>query len=160
MPTINFNGKTYNNLEDMHANERQAFEQMSQMFVDKNGNGIPDFLEGDLAKNIIAASSSTFVYNGKTYNSLDEMPEDIRNKVHTAFDMMSGMGLVSKTAFSNMPFKPEQPAPSKPFIAPSNSSSAIEEEQGSNIFPYILGAIVLCFALVVLAFGISYFLNR
>lgn len=160
MSTIIFNGKTYNRLEDMPANERQAFEQMSQMFIDKNGNGIPDFLEGDLAKNIITASSSTFVYNGQTYNSLAEMPEDIRNKVHTAFDMMSGMGLVSKTAFSNIPFTQEQPTPSKPFIAPGTSAPAIEEDQGSNIFPYILGAIVLCFALVVLALGISYFLNR
>lgn len=153
--SIIFNGKTYNNLEDMPANERQAFEQMSQMFVDKNGNGIPDFLEGDLAKNIITASSSTFVYNGKTYNNLNEMPEDIRNKVHMAFDMMSGMGMVSKTAFVQ-----EKSTASKSFIAPGNSSSVIEEDQGSNVFPYILGAIVLCFALVVLAFGITYLLNR
>ena len=153
--SIIFNGKTYNNLEDMPANERQAFEQMSQMFVDKNGNGIPDFLEGDLAQNIITASSSTFVYNGKTYNNLNEMPEDIRNKVHTAFDMMSGMGMVSKTAFVQ-----EKNTTSKPFIAPGNSASVIEEEQGSNIFSYILGAIVLCFALAVVAFGITYLLNR
>lgn len=153
--SITFNGKTYNTLADMPANERQAFEQMSQMFVDKNGNGIPDFIEGDLARNVITATSSSFVYNGKTYNNLAEMPEDIQNKIHTAFDMMSGMGMVSKTNFVQ-----EKNTTSKPFIAPGNSASVIEEEQGSSSFSYILGAIVLCFALAVVAFGITYLLNR
>ena len=47
---IIFNGKTYNSLEEMPANERQAFEQMQQIFVDANGNGIPDFMEGDISR--------------------------------------------------------------------------------------------------------------
>ncbi len=50
MATIIFNGKTYNSLEEMPANERQTYEQIANMLVDKNGNGIPDFLEGDLVQ--------------------------------------------------------------------------------------------------------------
>ena len=52
---IMFNGKTYNSLEEMPANERMAYEQMQKIFVDANGNGIPDFLEGDIAKNVMTA---------------------------------------------------------------------------------------------------------
>ena len=55
---ILFNGKTYNSLEEMPAKERQAYEQIRKIFVDANGNGIPDFLEGDIVKNVITAFTS------------------------------------------------------------------------------------------------------
>jgi len=39
---IIFNNKTYNSLEEMPANEREAYESMFKIFKDENGNGIPD----------------------------------------------------------------------------------------------------------------------
>lgn len=165
MPTIIFNGKTYNSLEDMPADERQAFEQMSQIFVDKNGNGIPDFLEGDVAQNVVTAYSGSFNVNGTSYNTMDDLPEDMRAKVRSAFDMMSKMGLVNGAAsavisqVNGVQMQQKQPDVSKPFPAPQ-TSSVIEEERGANIFPLAIGGIVLCFFLVVAAFAVFYFMNR
>ena len=164
MSTIIFNGKTYNSIEDMPAGERQAFEQMSQLFVDKNGNGIPDFLEGDVAMNVMTASSGSYVINGQTYSNVDEMPEEMRNKVKSAFDMMTKMGLVSKSTFTQMTsltgnVKQDQAPASKPFLA-SQPSSAIEEDNGKSTFLWVLGGIVLCFALVTAAIAVFYFMGR
>src|SRR5512147_596328 len=96
MATIIFNGKTYNDINDMPADERQVFEQMSQMFVDKNGNGIPDFLEGDIVKNVITARSTqaNINVNGRTYNSFNELPPEMRQHVDGAFKMLSKMGFL------------------------------------------------------------------
>ena len=164
MSTIIFNGKTYNRIEDMPAGERQAFEQMSQMFVDKNGNGIPDFLEGDIAMNVMTASSGSFTMNGQTYSNVDEMPEEMRNKVKSAFDMMAKMGLVSKSTFTQMTnltgnIQQDQAPVSKPFLT-SQPSSAIEEENGKSTFLWVLGGIVLCFALVTVTIAVFYFMGR
>ena len=42
MPTIHFNGKTYNDLTEMPAIERQAYEQLMSIFKDEDQDGVPD----------------------------------------------------------------------------------------------------------------------
>ncbi|RIK48355.1 MAG: hypothetical protein DCC59_15295, partial [Chloroflexi bacterium] len=83
MPSVIFNGKTYNSIEDMPADERKAYEQVSQILVDKNGNGIPDLLEGDMAQNVLAAHSTGMhvTVNGKVYRTLEDLPPDLRQSV-------------------------------------------------------------------------------
>jgi hypothetical protein len=95
---IMFNGKTYNSLDEMPANERQAYEQMQKIFVDADGNGIPDFLEGDVAKKVITAFSSVVNYDGKVYNSLDELPPETRQKVQEAFAKLKETGIINPNA--------------------------------------------------------------
>lgn len=97
---IIFNGKSYGKPEDMSANERAAYEQMQQIFVDANGNGIPDFLEGDVAKNVITAFTSNVNFNGQVYNSLDELPEPARQKVQDAFGKLKQFGIVNAGNFT------------------------------------------------------------
>lgn len=156
MPTIIFNGKTYNDINDMPADERQAYDQMSSIFLDKDGNGIPDFMEGNIAMNVMNASTSGFVVNGKTYASLDDMPEDTRNKMRSAFDALANAGLVSKSTFVQM-----SEAKSAPTSQPTpQTSSVIEEERGGNTFTLILGGMVLCFALAAVAMAVFYLMNR
>jgi hypothetical protein len=156
MPTIIFNGKTYNDINDMPAGERQAYDQMSSIFLDKDGNGIPDFMEGNIAMNIMNASASGFVVNGKTYANLDDMPEDMRSKMHSAFDALANAGLVSKSTFVQM-----SEAKSVPTSQPAPQTSAvIEEEHGGNTFTLILGGMVLCFALAAVAMAVFYLMNR
>ena len=156
MPTIIFNGKTYNDINDMPADERRAYDQMSSLFMDKDGNGIPDFMEGNIAMNVMNASASGFLVNGKTYASLDDMPEDMRSKMHSAFDALASAGLVSKSTFvqmteaKNMP--EQKPAP--------QSSPVIEEERGGKTFTLILGGMVLCSALAAIAMALYYFVGR
>src|SRR5689334_16571009 len=96
MATIIFNGKTYNSLEEMPPEARQAYEQIANMFVDKNGNGIPDFLEGDMVKNIMSAFTSTdFNFNGQTYQNMNDLPPEAREKVQAAFQKLNAMGIVT-----------------------------------------------------------------
>jgi hypothetical protein len=95
---IVFNSKTYDSLEEMPANERQAYEQLQQIFVDANGNGIPDFLEGDSAKNVITAITSAVNHDGKVYNSLKELPPETCQKVQDAFAKLNEMGIVNLNA--------------------------------------------------------------
>ena len=102
---INFNGKTYNSLEEMPANERQAYEQLQKIFVDANGNGIPDFLEGDVAQKVITAFSSAVNYDGKVYNNLDELPPEIRQKVQNAFEKLNQMGILKPNTVMQDPSK-------------------------------------------------------
>ena len=156
MPTIIFNGKTYNDINDMPADERQAYDQMSGIFADKDGNGIPDFMEGNIAMSVMNASASGFVVNGKTYASLDEMPEDMRTKMRSAFDALASAGLVSKSTFVQMTEAKTIPR-SQPTPQPS---AVIEEERGGKTFTLILGGMVLCSALAAVAMAFYYFVGR
>ena len=66
MPQITFNGKTYNDIAEMPAVERQAYEQIMAHFKDENQDGIPDIFQGDVVSNIVSAVASTdFVVDGK-----------------------------------------------------------------------------------------------
>lgn len=161
MPAIIFNGKTYNSIEDMPANERQAFEQMSHMFVDANGNGIPDFLEGDMVQNVLAAHSTKtqISADGKTYHTLEDLPPELRQSVDSAFQMLSNMGILKNMPETNSePFSRKPQFESKPFEP--QGSTVIQEESGRSTFTIVLGGIVLCFAIAVITFGALYFMNR
>jgi hypothetical protein len=163
MATIIFNGKTYNSIEEMPPEARQAYEQVANMLVDKNGNGIPDFLEGDLVKNIMSAVTSTnFNFNGQTYNHMNDLPLDAQQKVQDAFKKLSEMGIVSGDQhFAQIDHSHLQGTSmpvSKPFVS-REYNPAIQEESGTGPMLWIgLGvALVLCVALAaaVFLFGIQ-----
>ncbi|MFN8411751.1 MAG: hypothetical protein U0Z26_05135 [Anaerolineales bacterium] len=135
MPTIMFNGKTYNSIEEMPANERLAFEQVSNMLVDKNGNGIPDFLEGDIAKNVMSVFTSSVNINGKTYSGIDELPEDVRQRIQGAFEKLNQHGMISKTSdhmIVQTKFNQTTGALSEPFVS-KEYAPAIQEEESPNL---------------------------
>ena len=164
MATIIFNGKTYNSVEEMPALERQAFEQLSSMFVDKNGNGIPDFLEGDLASNVITAFTSNVNINGKTYNNVNELPDDMRQRVQGAFEKMAELGLVTKTSspmiaqVNSVQVTPKPQAISQPIVS-QEYPSAIQEASCPSILQWALAGIVLFFCVVIAALGVFYFMQ-
>ena len=163
MPTIIFNGKTYNSIEDMPADERQAFEQMSQMFVDKNGNGIPDFLEGDMVQKVLAAHSTNMhvSVNGKTYHTLEDLPPELRQSVDGAFKMLSSIGILSNMPGVQTPqVNRETMVESRPFIAPQSNPVIEEEQSGRSVFSLVIISAVLCFALTAATIAIFVFMNR
>lgn len=131
---IMFNGRTYNSLNEMPANERQAYEQLQKIFVDANGNGIPDFLEGDVAQKVITAFTNQFNYGGKVYDSLEELPPEARQKIQDAFAKLQQMGIVNPGTF--VQDAPKQPAfdfafqPSSPLIP---KESTIQESSRKTI---------------------------
>jgi hypothetical protein len=144
---IIFNGKTYNNVDEMPASDRQAYEQMFQIFKDANGNGIPDFLEGDITKNVITAFTSNVNYNGQVFNNLNELPFEAREKVQKAFEVMQRLGLATPDMLQGASAKqpPFEPAfqPSKPLL---QQEPTIQESGGRNwmVILGFLGALLLC----------------
>jgi hypothetical protein len=145
---IMFNGKTYNSLEEMPANERQAYEQMQKIFVDADGNGIPDFLEGDVAKKVITAFSSVVNYDGKVYNSLDELPPETRQKVQEAFAKLKETGIINPNAAthdsSNPPAFEYAFQPSKPLIPQEPAIGEVSKERGLVIIVAVVVALIVC----------------
>jgi len=150
---IIFNGKSYNSIEEMPSSEREAYESMFKIFQDANGNGIPDFLEGDIAKNVTTAFTNVVNYEGKAYSNLDELPPEAREKVKAAFVKLNHLGLIAGTP-TGAPSQPKPPAfepafkPSKPLI----SQEPVMEEVGGRNWLVILGFLaVLLFCAVVFA---------
>lgn len=165
MATIIFNGKTYNSIEEMPPETRQAYEQVAGMLIDKNGNGIPDFLEGDIISNIstIYNSASKFTVNGMTYSNINELPPDMQAVVQNAFAKISDIGLAqgnsSFMSQSNTPQISQEPSfQSKPFVPPG--SSAIQDGNSAGMMQWILFGIILFLCLIIAAFGIFFFLQQ
>jgi len=155
MQVIIFNGRKYNSIEEMPANDRQAFEQLSSMFVDKNGNGIPDFLEGDMVQNVMTAFTRSFNYSGQNYSNLDELPPDVREKVQGAFEKLSQMGIITQDSpmSSQRTFTEvgREPARSSEPAMPREFSPTIQEEGGFSVKWVMVGlGLMLCLGLTAL----------
>lgn len=169
MATIIFNGKSYNTPDEMSAADRAAFEQLAGLFGDKNGNGIPDFLEGDIVKNVTTAYSNIVSINGEMVNASD-MPEEMRAKVQSAFQKMSELGLVTNPSAPTMahaghlgsdhvaPRSPE--FMSTPPIISQEYSPTIQEGNRPSILQWILLGAFLFFCLMVAVAGAVYFFMR
>lgn len=76
---IEFNGQTYDGIDQMPPDVREEYLRLIAPFGDANRNGIPDALENGFR----GAATQTLVeerivINGKEYRSLDEVPPDLR----------------------------------------------------------------------------------
>ena len=88
---ITYNGKTYNSINDLPPEARKIFE-------DKNGDNMPDIFEGllDSAKDFKGSTNitaSTYVVDGKSYNSLDEVPADKRELIREKLGKLNEAGM-------------------------------------------------------------------
>ena len=159
MATIFFNGKSYNSLEEMPPEARLAYEQIANMLVDKNGNGIPDFLEGDIVKNISSFynAAKTINYNGSVYSNVDELPPDVQAKVQSAFVKMGDMGLVPQETVvehtSKHHIHNEAYVQATPFVS-REYNPVIQEDTNSNFKVWVLAGLVimLCLSAIAVAF--------
>jgi hypothetical protein len=163
MEIISFNGKTYNSLEEMPADQRAAYEQVMSFMKDENHNGIPDMFEGDaIQKMIRMAANTNIVVNGHEVQSLESLPPEARAKFEKAMVKLSQLGILTPNIQGLPPQTPVQStaqiAPSEPAFAQSpsfmqSSSSAISEDKGPNtrIIIAVLAVLLLC-ALVVAGF--------
>ena len=62
------NGQTYNSVDEMPPDVRQKFQDAMSKLADRDGNGIPDILEGKGDPNAIGTSVKTtqsFVVSGR-----------------------------------------------------------------------------------------------
>jgi hypothetical protein len=151
MEIISFNGKTYNSLDEMPADQRAAYEQIMDFMQDKNNNGIPDLFEGDVFQKMIGMASTTSVINGQEVQSIDSLPPETRAKFEKSMVLLSRMGLLPKgmPSFSS---STTQAAPiATPAFKPSppitqSSPSAISEDSGSRtgIIIAVVAVLLLC----------------
>jgi len=163
MTIIMFNGKTYNSVDEMPEVEKQAYLEMMDMFTDKNGNGIPDFLEGDMVKNVLKMHSIKKGSEDGMYHSIDELPPELRQKVENAFQKLSQAGILTRLSSTTPQPVAQDPSPqpmmeSKPYTPPSyNPSSAIQEDKGPSPLVWVLIGVVL--ALCVIGAAIAIYLT-
>jgi hypothetical protein len=97
MPSISFNGKTYNDLAEMPAAERQAYEQLMVHFKDENQDGIPDIFQGDVVSNIVNAVASTnIVVDGKRVGGFQNLTQEQRIKLERGMSMLQKLGVIQE----------------------------------------------------------------
>jgi len=80
MSQIFFNGKQYNSLDEMPADQRAAYEQVMAFMKDENNNGIPDLFEGDVIQKMMGMASTRVIINGQEMQSFESLPPEARAK--------------------------------------------------------------------------------
>jgi hypothetical protein len=89
MPTFVVNNKSYSSIEEMPPDVRQAYEQAMGVLADKNGNGVPDILEGAFFAGPVGGQAMSkvdtrFVVDGKVYSRVEDLPPEARHKYDLA----------------------------------------------------------------------------
>lgn len=87
---IVIDGKTYKSADEMPEDVRKSYENAMRN-VDSNQNGTPDAFEGlssfqTATANVI--NSSKIIVNGQVFDSLDQLPPEIRAKYEQALGAM------------------------------------------------------------------------
>lgn len=161
MNIISFNGKTYNSLEEMPADQRAAYEQVMAFMKDENNNGIPDMFEGDVIQKMIGLAANTrIVVNGQEVQGLEALPPEAREKFDSAMQMLGRLGILPAgtqgTSFQSAPqISTKEPTFAKSPSIIQSTPSAISEDTGSRtafILLAVFGVLVLCVAAAAVGF--------
>jgi hypothetical protein len=153
VPKIHFNGKTYNDLAEMPATEREAYEQLMSIFKDEDQDGTPDIFQGDVVGNLIEVVKKTSGDPEGTA-ALERMSPEMRANISKGVAKLYELGLISESPdlpeewpFSSSEKTPSwedaEIRPSKPIIP---QRSAIQEEGRARwLLPMaILAALLVC----------------
>jgi len=179
---IIIDGRTYKSVEEMPEDVRRNYENaMNQLdknrdgmpdlledfnaSADKNKDGMPDALAGAISN---AFSSSTrIIVDGKVYDSLDDLPPDIRSRYDRAMEKMDAdrNGLPDfleemvnapnqtnsvATRFGNQTPRPSAPIPASPTMEPESTSG----------LALVLAVVLVLGLCAVGAIGVWYFFLR
>ena len=182
---IVIDGKTYKSVDEMPEDVRKSYENAMRqigsspnivstsgenldVFADKNNNGMPDAFEGMVAN---VFSTTKIVADGKAYNSLDQLPPDIRAKYEKAMgamdankngvpDFLEGMMNVPNppTNQAAVSFGTASPPLASP--KPMPVGSTIEPESSGGWVLALTGILLIGLCLVAAAAGAWYFFLR
>ena len=182
---IVIDGKTYKSAEEMPEDVRRSYERAMSQFADndrsghpdvledlaslkdQNKNGMPDAFEGMLSNMI---SSTKIVADGNEYNSLDELPPDVRAKYEQAMGALDSNRNGVPDFFEGMMNRPAQTnneqhvqvmstPPTSPYSKATPASSNIEPE-AANKWMLALFGIALFGVCLAGAFAAWYFFLR
>jgi len=182
---IVIDGKRYKSVDEMPADIRQKYEsamqglnknqnglpdmlENSNPFGDKNQNGIPDTFEGLVSNGM---SSTRIIADGKTYNSLDELPPEIRAKYEQAMSSMDANrngvpdfieGMLNVPMPTTKSASPGFGTPNPPTVSskPIPVSSTIEPESTGGWMMALLGIAAVGLCLIGVAASIWYYFIR
>jgi hypothetical protein len=88
MPII-FNGQTYNSVDDMPPDARQAYDQAMGMLADKNKDAVPDAFGGAATPGVPRIKFSTkFTVNGQPIAGIEDLPPETRQAIEQAMNML------------------------------------------------------------------------
>jgi hypothetical protein len=92
MPII-FNGQTYNSVDDMPPDAREAYNEALGVLADKNKDGKPDVFESPAGRmpNMMG-SSTTWTVNGQAMQGLEDLPPETRQQIEQAMRAMDADG--------------------------------------------------------------------
>lgn len=189
---IVIDGKTYNSVNEMPGDVRRLYEQAMSSFKDQDGNRVPDVLEKntpnmledrnrngipDVMENTagepIVANAMKILFDGKQFNSIDELPPDARARYEQALgtldanrngipDFVEGMiggmaqsqqgtpAVSTSSGTDTTRHASRQPMPVSPTIEPDRPNGLL----------LALLAIFLFFLCVAAAAGVWYFYVR
>ena len=187
---IVIDGKTYKGVDEMPEDVRRNYENAMQNFdkeqngtpdmlenmnpfADKNNNGVPDVFEGLASLQGATANvmgTTKIVVNGQTYDSLEQLPPEIRAKYERAMgamdankngipDFVEGMfGVQSQTKNIATSFGAASPRPAS--SQPIPVTSTIEPESSGSWMLVVAGIVLAGLCLIIAAVGVWYFYFR
>ena len=161
---ITFNGREYDSPEAMPPEVRAGYDRAMAML--KNGG------KGTRANprlNINMSTNVRIVHDGKTYNSPDEMPPELRAKCATAMhqvdeddngtpDFLEGKSS-SKTDPQRASMQPSPFEPPPSLVPPSLQPPVIQPDRSSVRLIVIAGLIILLLLLAVFGLVLYIFLH-
>ncbi|MGB7875954.1 MAG: hypothetical protein WBL25_16350 [Anaerolineales bacterium] len=156
MPQIHFNGKAYNDLAEMPATEREMYDQLMSVMQDADGNGIPDFLEGDVVGNLIEVVKKSGG-NSEGVAALEQMTPEMRARISKGvaklqeFGLLVGMPDLPQNSQASSSWENAEIRASKPII---QTESAIQEDTGSRVGVFL----ILALAIGLAVFGVVVYL--
>jgi len=184
---IVIDGKTYKSVDEMPEDVRQKYiaalgnldknqngipdmlENMNALFEDKNKDGMPDAFEG-ITTNVI--KTTKIIADGKEYNSLDELPPDIRAKFNQAMgkldsnqdgtlDMFAGAANtpIQRTNVAST-FGTETPRRAQPVQVSSPQGAPTIEPESSSGWMIALAGLFIFMLCAAGAIGVWYFFLR
>lgn len=145
--TFIINGKEYASLDDMPADVRRELDEAMQLLPDNDGDGQPDILQ-NMPFNVNVQASSEIIFNGKTYQSVEEMPADARRVYEEALSA-TGMApfhlLNRKTDAPDPGLRPPAPPPGS-----ARESQFPRPIPGSERTTPVTGIIIAILVLIIL----------
>ncbi len=160
-----------NDKNQPNTSEQSAHNAINELFGDKDGNGIPDVLEGRLTsadlQNFFSQRTQKITIDGTEYTKWDDIPEEQRQRVmqgmqsltkmaSTAGGIMKGIGLFSLIK-RLMRRKPMYAATQTHYAETARPSYAGSREDSSSPFAKLLRWLMISIAIGAVVY---YFIQR
>ena len=145
---ITFNGREYNSPDEMPPQVRQLYERAMANLAQKQPGAV-----SSPKVNIKVTTNMRFKYNGQVYNSLDELPPDVRpryekimgqmDKDHDGIpDFIEGKGIQPENTSFNINTG-ETFGPSAPIVPLIQTQPAVTPNRSANQMLILTGVVIV-----------------